>query len=46
MLRGSDRATIARDRLYFDLQRVVLEVTTSLIEAGRLTLTVPEPADA
>jgi hypothetical protein len=39
-------ATIARDRLYFDLQRVVLEATTALIESGRLTLRVPEAGDS
>jgi hypothetical protein len=39
-------ATIARDRLYFDLQRVVLEATTALIESGRLTLTVSEAGDS
>lgn len=33
---------IARDRLYFDLQRVLLEVTTALIETGRLILKVPD----
>ena len=38
-------ATIARDRLYFDLQRVILEATTSLIESGRLALIVPEASD-
>ncbi|MEN8183778.1 MAG: hypothetical protein ABFS46_14720 [Myxococcota bacterium] len=36
---------IARDRLYFDLQRVLLDVTTLLLETGWLVLHVPEPSD-
>ena len=39
-------ATIARDRLYFDLQRVVLDTTTALIESGRLALVVAELAES
>ena len=31
---------VAQDRLFFELQRVVLDATASLVERGRLALTV------
>lgn len=33
-------AAVGNDRLYLDMQRVILDATVSLIEAGVLTLTV------
>ncbi len=37
-------AAVGNDRLYLDMQRVILDATLSLIEAGVLTLTVPDDA--
>jgi hypothetical protein len=33
-------AAVGNDRLYLDMQRVILDATLSLIEAGALTLAV------
>ncbi len=33
-------AAVGNDRLYLELQRVILDATLSLVEAGALTLTV------
>ncbi len=35
-------AAVANDRLYSELQRVILDATVSLVEAGLLTLTKSE----
>ena len=39
-------AAVASDRSFAELQRVVLEATTQLLEQGRLVLCVPESDDA
>ena len=39
-------AAVASDRSFAELQRVVLEATTQLLEQGRLVLSVPESDDA
>jgi hypothetical protein len=35
---------VANDRLYLELQRVVMDATLALVEAGALTLTPPKPS--
>jgi hypothetical protein len=37
-------AAVANDRLYWELQRVILDATISLVESGSLTLVPPESA--
>jgi hypothetical protein len=37
-------AAVGNDRLYLELQRVVLDATLALVEAGALTLTPPKPS--
>ncbi len=37
-------AAVGNDRLYLELQRVIMEATLALVEAGALTLTAPKPA--
>jgi len=37
-------AAVANDRLYLELQRVVLDATLALVESGALTLTPQKPA--
>ena len=39
-------AAVGNDRLYLELQRVILDATLSLIEAGVLTLTVKDDASS
>ena len=36
-------AVVGNDRLYLELQRVIMEATLALVEAGALTLTPPKP---
>ncbi len=35
-------AAVGNDRLYSELQRVILDATVSLVEVGQLVLTLPE----
>ena len=35
-------AAVANDRLYMELQRVIMDATLALVEAGALTLTPPK----
>jgi len=37
-------AAVGNDRLYLELQRVILDATLALVEAGTLTLTPQKPA--
>jgi len=37
-------AAVGNDRLYLELQRVILDATLALVEVGALTLTPPKPA--
>ena len=37
-------AAVGNDRLYLELQRVILDATLALVETGALTLTPPKPA--
>jgi hypothetical protein len=37
-------AAVGNDRLYLELQRVIMDATLALVEAGALTLTPPKPA--
>jgi len=39
-------AAVANDRLYLELQRVVLDATLALVETGALTLTPQKPASS
>jgi hypothetical protein len=39
-------AAVANDRLYMELQRVVLDTTLALVETGMLTLTPQKPANS
>jgi len=36
-------AAVGNDRLYLELQRVILDATLALVEAGALTLMPPKP---
>jgi hypothetical protein len=36
-------AAVGNDRLYLELQRVILDATLALVEAGALMLTPPKP---
>jgi hypothetical protein len=36
-------AAVGNDRLYLELQRVIMDATLALVEAGALTLTPPKP---
>ena len=36
-------AAVGNDRLYLELQRVIMDATLALVEAGALTLTLPKP---
>jgi hypothetical protein len=35
-------AAVGNDRLYLELQRVIMDATLALVEAGALTLTLPK----
>jgi hypothetical protein len=37
-------AAVGNDRLYLELQRVIMDATLALVEAGALTLTPSKPA--
>jgi hypothetical protein len=35
-------AAVGNDRVYLELQRVIMDATLALVEAGALTLTLPK----
>lgn len=40
--KGRVSAAVGNDRLYSELQRVILDATVTLVEVGQLVLTLPE----